>query len=94
MNVKEVKKPIGFASWSEGEEKDQEKGNGDIESYDDKFCEYDNMLTGLIEEATKNRNLFLKEKRKRMLLEMQAIDLQDEIKKLNKKIKKLKKAKD
>lgn len=93
MNVKEVKKPIGFASWSEGsEEKDQEKGK--MESYDDKFCEYDDMLMKVIEESTKNRNLYLKERRKSFILEMQAIDLQDEIKKLKKKIKKLKKAKD
>lgn len=92
--MNESKRPIGFASWSEDfEEKKQEKGKTES-SYDNKFCEYDDMLMRVIEENTKNRNLYLKEKRKRLLLEMQVIDLQEEIEKLKKKVKKLKAKKD
>lgn len=92
--MNESKRPIGFASWGEGsEEKDQEKGKMES-SYYDKFCEYDDMLMRVIEESTKNRNLYLKEKRKSLILEMQVIDLQEEIEKLRKKIKKLKAKKD
>lgn len=94
MNVNEVKRPIGFEAWDESETKDIQKTDCYETLYDNKMSEYDNMLTGLIEENTKLRAKFLNEKRRRICAELEIIDLEEDVKKLKKKVKKLKAKKD
>lgn len=95
MNIKEVKKPIGFASWNEETEKEEVQKKYDFDtSYEDKFNEYDDLMINIIEENAKLKRNWLKAKRYGIILEMENIELKKENKKLKKKLKKLKKAKD
>lgn len=91
MEVKEIKRPIGFCAWDESDVKTKDE-TAEFSSFEDKFGEYDKMMLNLIDENTKLRNQFLKEKRRRIAAELDLIDYVDQIKKLKKKLKKLKKA--
>ena len=95
--MEKTKKPIGFNTWEipveDAGSSKEEKLDYD-ELYEKKIDDYQSMMDDLIEEVSHGYKSFLTEKKKRLVLEMDILDLKKEIEGLKSEIEALKKEKE